>query len=469
MSDTRPILIWFRHDFRLRDNAAITAAIQSRNPVICFYIQESADAKTESAADWWVAESLLALNRQLKEKGGQLHLFEGDAEKIIPEIVQQSHACKLFWNRRYDFKGKETDQILKKSIRAMGLEAQSFPNNLLNEPWTVKNDKGQPFRIFSAYWRAVQRHMNIQAVLPCPENWVFSTREIRHCLGYKDIAILAKETQDSSWKIKLKQSHRFGENEAHKQLKSFIGNDLAHYAKERDFPAKDGTSLLSAFLRSGQISSKQIWHEVTKNGSGEGTSKFLAELGWREFAWSVLWEHPDLNQHNLRPEFDKMPWEKASDNLQRWKEGQTGYPFIDAGMRALWQTGFMPNRLRMVTASFLVKHLLIDWREGEKWFAQTLVDYDPACNATNWQWVAGSGIESAPYFRIMNPILQSQKFDPDGQYIREWVKELADVSTAFIHTPWKADKQPANYPLPIVAHEEGRDRALRAWKEIRHA
>lgn len=469
MSDIRPALIWFRHDLRLEDNAAVTAAIKSKCPVICFYIWEKANKETETAADWWMAESLVALDQQLKAKGGRLYLLEGDAQQILPEFVKRSHACKLFWNRRYDPKGKETDFVLKKTIKAMEVDVHSFPNNLLNEPWVIKNKNGQAFQIFSAYWRAVQRHTDIPQILPCPENWVFADNTFEDFSSHVPVTALEQKAEEKSWQMKLRENHQFGEDQAHRTLKTFIENNIEPYAKDRDFPAENGTSLLSAFLRSGQISSKQIWHEVTKSCSGEGAVKFLAELGWRDFAWSVLWQYPDLDHRNLRSEFDAMPWHRDPEALQRWKEGKTGYPFIDAGMRALWQTGFMPNRLRMVTASFLVKHLLIDWREGEKWFAQTLVDYDPASNAMNWQWVAGSGIESAPYFRIMNPILQSQKFDPDGDYIRQWVKEVADLPTSLIHTPWKSDQQPKGYPLPVISHAEGRDKALAAWKNIRQS
>ncbi|TQL17777.1 deoxyribodipyrimidine photo-lyase [Zymomonas mobilis] len=469
INDARPALIWFRHDLRLHDNAALTAAVQSGCPLICFYIDERPSGKLVTAADWWVNESLQALHRQLKDQGGALHLFRGDAKEILPEIVKQVDASKLFWNRRYDHAGKETDQALKQAIKATGIDVHSFPNNLLHEPWVIKNKSGQSFKLFSAYWRAVQRDTVIPKPLPCPEKWVFSEKDISHCFGYSEIALLEKEAKKTTWANKLKAEHSFGEGGAHHRLKEFIENDIAHYTKERDFPAKNRTSLLSAFLRTGQVSSRQIWHEVTENCSGEGASKFLAELCWRDFAWSLLWDYPDLGQQNLRPEFNKMPWRHDPDDLQRWKEGKTGYPFIDAGMRALWQTGLMPNRLRMVVASFLVKHLLIDWREGEKWFAQTLIDYDLASNAMNWQWVAGSGVESAPYFRIMNPILQSQKFDQKGLYIRQWVEELAQVSEDFIHTPWQANKQPMGYPLPIIAHAKGRDRALAAWKDIRNA
>ena len=461
MSGPPPALVWFRDDLRLADNLALSNAVRSGQPLLCVYVRPAANA-CASALDWWRMQSVQALDNALRARGGQLHVFAAEEEPFLPELVRQSGCKQVFWNRRYDPVGKATDTRLKALLRQMGVAVHSTPGSLLHEPWTVRSRAGQAFQVFGAFWRAACATAHYPAPLPAPAGMVFAP-----CALARGQRVALDDELDSlpAWARAMQPYHAFSEQDAHAQLQDFIDHDLQTYAQERDFPQRETTSGLSPFLRTGQITPGQVWHAISAHGATEGASKFLSEIGWREFAWSLLWEHPDLSTRNLKPEFDTMPWRTDPKALARWQQGRTGYPLVDAGMRQLWRTGLMHNRVRMVVASFLVKHLLIDWREGERWFAHTLVDYDPASNPMNWQWNAGTGVESAPFFRIMNPILQSQKFDPDGAYIRTWVPELAGVSGADIHTPWQASLlQPTGYPSPIVEHTAARTRALAAWK-----
>lgn len=461
MNSPSPALVWFRDDLRLADNIALTNAVRSGQPLLCVVVQP-AGASCITALDWWRARSLAALDQSLRARGGQLHVVTGEPEHILPELVQQAGCKQVFWNRRYDPAGKDTDTRIKARLKQMGVGVHSSPGSLLHEPWTVRNKAGQPFQVFGAFWRAASANAHHSAPLPVPGHMVFASSAALPCQQLLS-GLVDKPLPD--WAVAMQSYHVFTEQDAHAQLQDFIRHALQTYTQDRDFPDKDATSELSPFLRTGQITPGQIWHVVAGADAGSGGVKFLSEIGWREFAWSLLWAYPDLSTRNLKPEFDTLPWRVDPKGLARWKKGQTGYPLVDAGMRQLWQTGVMHNRVRMVVASFLVKHLLIDWREGERWFAHTLVDYDPASNPMNWQWNAGTGVESAPFFRIMNPILQSQKFDPDGAYIRTWVPELAGLSAPDIHTPWQATLlQPTGYPAPIVEHAFARARALAAWK-----
>ncbi|WP_025827561.1 cryptochrome/photolyase family protein [Acetobacter okinawensis] len=461
MSGQSPVLVWFRDDLRLSDNLALSRAVQSGQPLLCVVVRSTAQTCT-SALDWWRMQGVQALDHALRARGGQLHVFAAQEEQFLPELVRQSGCTQVFWNRRYDPAGKATDTQLKAQLRQMGVTVHSTPGSLLHEPWTVRSKAGQAFQVFGAFWRAASSMAHYPAPLPAPTGMVFAP-----CAAFpaQRVALDHALGRLPAWARAMQPHYVFSEQDAHARLQDFIAHALQTYAQERDFPDRDATSDLSPFLRTGQITPGQIWHAVSAQGATEGASKFLSEIGWREFAWSLLWEHPDLSTRNLKAEFDTMPLRVDPKGLARWQQGRTGYPLVDAGMRQLWQTGLMHNRVRMVVASFLVKHLLIDWREGERWFAHTLVDYDPASNPMNWQWNAGTGVESAPFFRIMNPILQSQKFDPDGAYIRTWVPELAGLSGTDIHTPWQARLlQPTGYPSPMVEHTVARARALAAWK-----
>ncbi|NHO33222.1 cryptochrome/photolyase family protein [Acetobacter fallax] len=478
MSVTPPALVWFREDFRLADNAALADAAQSGGPLICFVILDEARLPG-AAARWWLDGAVRALDARLKGMGGALHVFRGPSQSVLRRIVEQTSARSVFWNRRYDQKGRETDAAIKAELKDAGIVAHSHAGALLNEPWTVRTRSGTPFQVFTAFWRGVRDLGEPRPPLPEPKTMSFAGLPEslkRDCLRPDEYAL---RPQHPDWASGLRDAWTPGEAEAHDLLDSFLAHDLTAYATSRDFPGQDTSSHLSPYLRSGHITPAQVWHAVadrTEAASETDAAKFLAELGWREFAWSLLFAHDDLATRNLRPAFDAMPWRHDPEGLKAWQQGLTGYPLVDAGMRELWQTGWMHNRVRMVVASFLVKHLLIDWREGERWFADTLVDYDPASNAMNWQWNAGTGVESAPFFRVMNPILQSRKFDPDGTYIRRWVPELVRLPDSVIHTPWEADPDllrhagiapGQTYPAPIVDHREARERALAAWRGLK--
>ena len=378
------------------------------------------------------------------------------------EIIRRTGADTVLWNRRYDPIGRETDTVIKSELRSQGIMAHSFTGALLHEPWAIRTRSGGQYKIFTAFWRAMKACPTPFPPAPAPEKLTFASLS-----PMPDGLVVQKEeygllptTYD--WTGGLQAMWEPGEEAAHGQLSDFIENDLDTYATARDFPGQEATSRLSPFLRFGHITPAQIWHAATEKTYPE---QFLAEVGWRDFAWSLLFVIPDMANRNLRPEFDAMPWRDDPVGLARWQKGQTGYPLVDAGMRELWHTGWMHNRVRMVVASFLVKHLLIDWRHGERWFADTLVDHDPASNPMNWQWSAGTGVDAAPYFRIMNPILQSRKFDPHGVYIRRWVPELSHLSDDAIHAPWETTL-PRDYPPPVVDHRLARERALSAWKMI---
>lgn len=459
----KPAIVWLREDFRLADNAALTAAAQTGAPLLLVHIRLERPCGM-TAVDWFREKTLAHFNGDLRSLGGKIHVFTGDPARLLPEIVARVGAAAVFWNRRYDPVGREIDAGLKRELTACGTEAHSFAGALLHEPWTVKNRAGQPFKIFSAYWRAACEAGSPRPPLPAPRELKFFTGPVT---GAQE-----ERLPWPAWTSSLDAHHKFGEAAAQDRLVRFIADDLGHYEDERDFPDRDATSGLSPYLRVGQISPRQVWNAVSdasvNPAHAAARAKFLAELGWREFAWSVLWEHPGLADHALRQEFEGLPWRADPSGLEAWKRGRTGYPLVDAGMRELWRSGVMHNRVRMVAASFLVKHLLIDWRLGEQWFAETLADYDPASNALNWQWCAGTGADSAPFFRIMNPVLQSRKFDPSGAYIRRWVPELKSVSDKDIHAPWESPGGlPVNYPLPIVDHATARRRALAAWDGVR--
>ncbi|MFT8789453.1 cryptochrome/photolyase family protein [Komagataeibacter saccharivorans] len=456
-----PTIVWFREDFRIADNMALLEAEKLRKPVLCIVIVDDAHLPG-AAARWWLDGAIRSLDGALRKKGGALHVFRGAARDVLMEIIRRTGADTVLWNRRYDLGGRETDTVIKSELRSQGIMAHSFAGALLHEPWAIRTRSGGQYKIFTAFWRAMKACPAPFPPAPAPEKLTFaSLPPMPDGLVVQGGEYgLLPTTHD--WTGGLQAMWEPGEEAAHSQLADFIENDLDTYATARDFPGQEATSRLSPFLRFGHITPAQIWQAATEQTYPE---QFLAEVGWRDFAWSLLFVTPDMANRNLRPEFDAMPWRDDPVGLARWRKGQTGYPLVDAGMRELWHTGWMHNRVRMVVASFLVKHLLIDWRHGERWFADTLVDHDPASNPMNWQWSAGTGVDAAPYFRIMNPILQSRKFDPHGVYIRRWVPELSHLSDDAIHAPWEA-ALPRDYPPPVVDHRLARERALSAWKMI---
>ncbi len=451
----RPILLWFRQDLRLADNPALAAAAATGRPIIpLFILHEASDGRPWGAASlWWLDKSLRVLDADLRRRGSRLILRRGDPAVIVPALAEELGA-EVFWNRLYGQAAIARDSNLKAE-----LSAKSFNASLLVEPWTVKTGSGGHFQVFTPFWRAARAVMPDSALqdapnaLPAPDPWPMSD----------DLADWRLHPRAPDW------SGGFGdwtpgEAGAHEALKAFARQSLRAYPEARDLPGVAGTSRLSPHLHWGEIAPRQI-RAAIDGTEGAASDKFMAEIGWREFNHHLLYQHGALFQQNIRRDFDRFAWREDKAGLQAWREGRTGYPMVDAGMRELWATGFMHNRVRMIAASFLIKHLLIDWREGEAWFWDTLLDADAANNPGNWQWSAGCGADAAPFFRIFNPIVQGERYDPDGAYIRRWVPELAHLSSKAIHRPWEAGVP--GYPKPIVDHAMARQRALDAFQGMR--
>jgi len=466
-----PVIVWLRRDLRLADNPALCAAVDTGKPVIVLYIYETDSARPLGAASqWWLYYSLYALGQDLAQIGGSLILRKGQAKAVLEAVIHESGADCVLWNRRYSEDARKRDGAIKDILSARGLTVTSFRAALLTEPWTVKTKTGGYYKVFTPYWRAARAHISDHPPLACPV-------KIRRAapLASDDIASWSLRPYAPDWGQKFAPHWQPGQAGAARALTRFLAGPVETYITDRDRPDKDrATSHLSPHLAFGEISPRQIWHACS--GDKDKAEKFLTEIGWREFAYVLLFHNPALAVQNFKPHFDRFHWQGDDVSLAQWQNGLTGYPFVDAGMRQLWQTGWQHNRVRMVTASFLIKHLLIDWRYGERWFWDTLVDADPASNAAGWQWVAGSGADASPYFRIFNPVTQGEKFDPEGLYIRRYIPELSHLPNKYIHRPWEAPQNILDYagvtlgktyPHPIVDHKMARARALAAYKDCR--
>jgi deoxyribodipyrimidine photo-lyase len=481
-----PCLVWFRDDLRLSDHPALHAAAATKRPVICLYVfdetsREPGARPIGGAARWWLAQSLRSLQNGLGAHGVPLLLRNGPAAKIIPEVARESAAGDVFWNTIAQAPHQAVERDLVAALGKLGIDTHSLSGDLLAAPERVRTKEGRGLRVFTPFWRRIQAMGAPPDPLPAP-------RQLHPgpSLESETIESLGLEPTHPDWAGGLRETwtHEtwtIGESAAQKRLKHFLKTTLAGYTGDRDRPDRDGTSGLSPHLRFGEISPRQIWHAAhfaaaERHALASDADKFLSELGWREFCRHLLFDVPDLDTRNLQSSFDRFPWRNDATALKVWQRGQTGYPIVDAGMRQLWHTGVMHNRVRMVVASFLVKHLLIDWREGEQWFWDTLVDADAGSNPANWQWVAGCGADAAPYFRVFNPVLQGEKFDSDGSYVKRWVPELAQLPDKFVHQPWEATPLELasagvtlgqTYPHPIVDHRKGRERALKAYEKVR--
>jgi deoxyribodipyrimidine photo-lyase len=485
-SQSAPCIVWFRDDLRLSDHPALHAASNSGAPVICLYIfdeQSSALRRPNArplggAARWWLAQSLRALQNSLRLAGSPLVLRSGPAAKIITDVARETGATTVFWNEIAHAPSQAVADQVAAALKETGVAGRSLPGDLLVRPANIRNKEGRGLRVFTPFWRRVQALGDPPAPLPAPK-----TLRAVPDLGSETIESWRLEPAHPDWAFGLRERWIPGEASGQERLQEFLRTGVIGYGRERDRPDRSGTSGLSPHLRFGEISPRQVWHAARfaaaeRPALSGDIDKFLSELGWREFCRHLLFDVPDLAERNLQPSFDAFPWIHDDQALRAWQRGQTGYPLIDAGMRELWRTGVMHNRVRMVAASFLVKHLLIDWRQGERWFWDTLVDADPGSNPANWQWVAGSGADAAPYFRVFNPVLQGEKFDPEGAYVRRWVPELARLPTSLIHRPWSATPLELGaagvelgdtYPEPIVDHKTARERALKAYAKVRAA
>jgi deoxyribodipyrimidine photo-lyase len=472
-------LVWFRRDLRLSDHPALMAAAEAGAPIVPVYILDDATAgewRAGGASRWWLAQSLRSLDKSLRAAGSRLILRRGRADAVLTELVEEMGARAVYFTRGYEPDQIALEEGLGNTFGRLGVKCHRFGGHILFEPEKLLNSAGEPFRVYTPFFRTVTSSDGPHPPLPVPSKllppqaWPASDQ----LEGWN------LEPEHPDWAGGLRAAWTCGEKAAQKRLRHFIEKGLDTYQRRRNMPGLDGTSRLSPHLAFGEISPRQIWHAVVIAAEDAGNpglgEAYLREIVWREFSYHLLFHFPGLPEGALRPEFDAFPWREDASGLRAWQRGQTGFPIVDAGMRQLWQTGWMHNRVRMITASFLIKHLLLPWQPGEAWFWDTLVDADLANNAGNWQWVAGSGADAAPYFRIFNPVLQGEKFDPEGDYVRSFCPELRNLPVAFIHKPWEGQAGPLaraglklgeTYPRPIVSHQEARQRALAAYEKMK--
>ncbi len=478
-------IVWFRDDLRVSDHPALAHAAESGNPILPIYIldEESENLRTFGAAQkWFLYHALAGLNSKLSKLGSPLQLFVGNSEAVLKKVVANNDISGIYWNRRCGKGELDIDTKLKSEFSSMDFDLKSFQGNLIHEPTKTRTGQGGPYRVYTPFWRTLEGQGEPRAPIPTPEKLVApKALKLDGVVDIKDLNLLpTKPDWSKGWETLWEPN----EDGAQKRLTTFLDDEISGYKEGRDFPGRKNVSRLSPHLRFGTVSPFQIWHQVKHKEAAHqignaDSEKFLKEVAWREFSYHLLFHFPDIGWKNFQTRFDGFPWRTdAEEHLRIWQKGMTGFPIVDAGMRELWQTGYMHNRIRMVVGSFLVKHLLIDWREGEKWFWETLLDGDPANNTASWQWIAGCGADAAPYFRVFNPILQGKKFDADGSYVRRFVPELAKVPDNFLHNPWGAPKEMLKqwgvtlgktYPYPIVDHSVARDRALAAFAELKKA
>ncbi len=449
------VIHWFRSDLRLDDNPALQAAAESGHRLICLYILDDAAAgrwQAGGASRWWLHHSLAALRDDLAGHGGELLLMRGDSVAILEQLTTRYRVAELHWNRVHEPWAHRVDERVRDALGKRTV-CHVHAGQLLFDPAAVRNQQGQPFKVFTPYWK----HL-LQRAPPAEPAGATVFGSFAAVSGGAALADWQLCPQRPDWAAGFAGHWQPGEAGARLALEGFAANRVQRYASDRDLPAIAGTSRLSAHLHFGEVQPARVWAVIrfaaaARAADARGAEAFLRELGWREFSSYLLHHWPEFPATNFRSEFDNFPWRNDPAALRAWQQGRTGYPLVDAGMRELWQTGWMHNRVRMVAASFLVKHLLIHWHEGAAWFHDTLVDADLANNSAGWQWVAGCGADAAPYFRIFNPVLQAAKFDADGAYVRRWVPELADGR--------------GDYPQPIVDHAAARQRALDAYASIK--
>ncbi len=466
------IIHWLREDLRLFDNPALHYAASQGDVVPVFIYPEGLG----SASYWWLHHSLRHLADSLREKGVPLILRTGEPTVVIREIAKDIDADAVVWNRVYSPSGITLGEAMKCELSRDGVANQSFNGQLLIEPTKIFNKQGKPFKVFTPFWRHCLSVLNPSELLPKPD---FKKHSMH--LESDSLDDWGLRPTKPDWASGLKRLWQPGERGAQDRWHRFIETSANKYLGGRDFPSKPNTSLLSPHLVFGEISPRQLWHDTNECiaiqavDSSNG-NKFLSEIGWREFSRYLLVHFPSIEERPFNERFNAFPWQDNSVLIEAWKRGKTGYPIVDAGMRELWHTGYMHNRVRMIVASFLTKHCLSHWKHGMDWFWDTLVDADIANNTASWQWVAGCGADASPYFRIFNPILQGDKFDKDGTYIKQWVPELKDLPKKYINKPWEADeltlsvanvKLGKHYPFPIVDHTQARNAALAAYQVIK--
>ena len=463
-------VVWLRNDFRILKNDALTYASKNHEHISLLYIYKGKDFQNRSAQKWWLYQSLKNFKNKLDQLNISLEVVEAESYKDVFENIFKKNNFSIYWNKVYEPKFLNFDKKLSNSLKCKNINFKIFQGNLLNESDEIKKNDNTPFKVFTPFWKTAEKFyldkgfQKAEIIRPKNKKIKFLDN------SFKLENILPKK----NWFNKFKNIWDPSEDEAIKIIKKFIKNQLTDYGENRDIPGIQGTSKISPYLAFGQIHVETIWEECEAHKNKSiGYRKYINELGWREFSHSLATYFPEMLKGNLRKDFDNFPWQTNTKHLKIWKKGMTGYPIVDAGMRELHETGWMHNRVRMITASFLVKHLRIHWKEGEKYFRNCLLDFNEANNVAGWQWVAGSGADAAPYFRIFNPILQGEKFDPNGKYVKKWVPELLNVPKEFIHKPWELNKNikdfelGKSYPKPVVNHEVARNAALEAFRKIK--
>lgn len=471
-----PAIVWLRLDLRLADNPALVAAIKQGGPVIPVFIHDPAAEghwQPGGASNWWLHHALEDLAEQFEKVGSPLVIRSGDSLAELKQLVKETGATLVTWNRRHEPLVMARDTQIKSSLRNAGLQAESFNGAMLHEPHLVKTLAGNPFQVFTPFWKNCLANLKFGVPTTAPKKITPGDKPLKS-IAVDKLGLLPKIKWDTQFMAHWAPT-RAG---AERRLKDFVAAPVKDYPTDRDIPKLDGTSRLSPYLHFGQISPLEIVDAVRTAGKlgTVGGDKYVAEVGWREFGQHLIHHFPETTDRPLRREFEKFPWQPDKKHLRAWQKGQTGYPIVDAGMRQLWQTGWQHNRVRMIAASVLVKHLLQPWQAGTKWYWDTLVDADLGSNTMGWQWAGGCGADAAPYFRVFNPVLQGEKFDPEGDYVRRWVPELAKLPAEWIHQPWEAPmhvlaaagiKLGKDYPVPLIGLTAGRDRALAALKGMR--
>lgn len=467
-------LVWFRNDLRLADNPALQAALDEGFAPVCVYIHapdEEGDWIPGAASEAWRHRSLAALDADLRQRGSRLRLFAGPSLQTLQAVATACDAQAVFWNRRYEPAVETRDTAIKAKLRKQGVRAESHNGALLFEPWELATQQGGPYKVFTPFWRSALAHWRLQDACDAPATIVDAED------GPDGVALDALKLAPSlGWDAGFWERWTPGEAGAHEALETFIDGALRGYRKGRDRPDQAGTSRLSPHLHFGEIAPWRVVHALEaarKAGTAADIDAYVRELGWREFAHHLLHHFPATTDENLNPRFATFAWARRDPRrIEAWRRGRTGVPIVDAGMRELWHTGWMHNRVRMIVGSWLCKHMRLHWLEGARWFWDTLVDADLANNTLGWQWIAGTGADASPYFRVFNPVTQAQKFDPSGAYIAQWVPELAGLPLPARFAPWtepalRKRLAPAYPAKPIVDLAQGRDAALDAYRRIR--
>ena len=470
-------LVWFRKDLRLRDNPCLAAALKEKKEIIPVFIWDSEEGGQWSpgaASRWWLHNALESLKADILKNNGNLILQKGKAENILPKLIEATGVDTLYYGRKYDPAGINTQNAVENALAEKPCKIESFNTSLLQEPWEIKNGSGRPFQVFTPYWRKCRSGIYKESLKYSPSQLLYGKSNFES-LSVQELELLPEH----NWHLKLSSHWEVSEDAAHKLIQRTIDEVTRSYSTARNIPSKDGTSRLSPYLAWGLVSPKQICEAVLASdnqGGFRGENKYLVEIGWREFSYHLLYHFPQIPDQPLREKYAAFPWRSDPTELKAWQFGNTGYPMVDAGMRQLYETGWMHNRVRMVVASFLVKHLLLSWQDGARWFWDTLVDADLASNTQGWQWAAGCGADAAPYFRIFNPITQGEKFDGKGEYTSKWIPSLKQLPGKWIFKPWEAPPDLLlvsdvflgnNYPHPCVDHKFGRERALSALASLK--